>query len=243
MGQSRHPSRTSTTAELSGHPPRRRDCVLSEPSLRRGSAALGDAGAIARARPMPLAWNCPISRERARRWSSPTLSRRTRGRRPGAHDRRPCRSCIREKQRRRADCSYPCNWAAGVRTAPVRPEGAVSRGSSRPPETAGFIEKERSTPALLRVVVGVAQSCGPGGAAAGIGQCVWTGGGAGPPPGPSQAAAAAIWCLWSFIRLWVAVLSRHSERTADLPRRWKRSIRRLCLVCANTGSTIALRRR
>jgi hypothetical protein len=44
-------------------------------------------------------------------------------------------------------------------------------------------------------------------------------------------------------RLWVAVISRHSERAADLPRRWKRSIRRLNLVCANTGSTIALRRR
>ena len=36
---------------------------------------------------------------------------------------------------------------------------------------------------------------------------------------------------------------RHSERTADLPRRWKLSMRRLCLVCANTGSTIALRLR
>jgi hypothetical protein len=27
--------------------------------------------------------------------------------------------------------------------------------------------------------------------------------------------------------LWVAVIGRHSERAADLPRRWKRSIRRL----------------
>jgi hypothetical protein len=58
-----------------------------------------------------------------------------------------------------------------------------------------------------------------------------------------QAAATAIWCLWSFSRLWVAVIRRHSERTADLPRRRKLSIRRLCLVCANTGSTIALRLR
>src|SRR5271163_3443911 len=55
-----------------------------------------------------------------------------------------------------------------------------------------------------------------------------------------QAAAAAIWCLWSFSRLWVAVISRHSERAADLPRRWKRSIRRLNFVLANTGSIIAL---
>ena len=58
---------------------------------------------------------------------------------------------------------------------------------------------------------------------------------------PFQAPAAAIWCLWSFNRLWVAVMSRHSERAADLPRRWKRSIRRLNLVFANTGSIIALR--
>jgi hypothetical protein len=43
------------------------------------------------------------------------------------------------------------------------------------------------------------------------------------------------------IGLWVAVISRHSERAADLPRRWKRSIRRLNLVFANTGSIIALR--
>ena len=42
-------------------------------------------------------------------------------------------------------------------------------------------------------------------------------------------------------RLWVAVISRHSERAADLPRRWKRSMPRLNLVFANTGSIIALR--
>jgi integrase len=57
---------------------------------------------------------------------------------------------------------------------------------------------------------------------------------------PVQAAAAAIWRLWSFNRLWVAVISRHSERAADLPRRWKRSIRPLNFVCPNTGSIIAL---
>lgn len=45
------------------------------------------------------------------------------------------------------------------------------------------------------------------------------------PGGPAtakavfQAAVAAIWCLWSFNRLWVAVIRRHSERAADLPRR------------------------
>jgi hypothetical protein len=36
-------------------------------------------------------------------------------------------------------------------------------------------------------------------------------------------------------------ISRHSERAADLPRRWKRSIRRLNFVLAKTGSIMALR--
>jgi hypothetical protein len=36
---------------------------------------------------------------------------------------------------------------------------------------------------------------------------------------PVQAVAAATVWLWSFIRLWVAVIRRHSVRTADLPRR------------------------
>ena len=45
----------------------------------------------------------------------------------------------------------------------------------------------------------------------------------------------------SFRRLWVAVISRHSERQAALPRRWKRSILRLNLVSAKTGSIIAVR--
>jgi hypothetical protein len=34
-----------------------------------------------------------------------------------------------------------------------------------------------------------------------------------------QATVAAIRCLWSFSRLWVAAIRRHSERAADLPRR------------------------
>ncbi len=40
------------------------------------------------------------------------------------------------------------------------------------------------------------------------------------PGRPFQAAATAIWCLWSFSRLWVAVIRRHSESAADRPRRW-----------------------
>jgi len=39
---------------------------------------------------------------------------------------------------------------------------------------------------------------------------------------PVQAARGAIRCWWRRRRLWVAVMSRHSERTADLPRRWNR---------------------
>ncbi len=60
-------------------------------------------------------------------------------------------------------------------------------------------------------------------------------------PGPFQAPAVAIWRLWSFSRLCVAVISRHSDLAAALPRRWKRSIRRLNFVCPNTGSIIAWR--
>ena len=51
-----------------------------------------------------------------------------------------------------------------------------------------------------------------------------------------QAAASAISCRWSFKRLWVAAISRHSDRQADLPRRWKRLILRLNFICAKTGS-------
>jgi hypothetical protein len=58
---------------------------------------------------------------------------------------------------------------------------------------------------------------------------------------PFQARAAAIWWLCSFSRLCVAVISRHSDLAAALPRRWKRSIRRLNFVCPNTGSIIAWR--
>jgi hypothetical protein len=44
-------------------------------------------------------------------------------------------------------------------------------------------------------------------------------------------------------QLCVAVISRHSERQAALPRRWKRSILRLNFVSPNTGSIIAVRLR
>jgi hypothetical protein len=42
-------------------------------------------------------------------------------------------------------------------------------------------------------------------------------------------------------QVWVAVISRHSALQADLPRRRKRSIRRLNLVFANTGSIVTWR--
>jgi hypothetical protein len=41
----------------------------------------------------------------------------------------------------------------------------------------------------------------------------------------------------------LAVISRHSERQAALPRRWKRSILRLNLTSPKTGSIIADRLR
>jgi hypothetical protein len=36
----------------------------------------------------------------------------------------------------------------------------------------------------------------------------------------------AVLCLWSLSKLWVALISRHSDLHADLPRRKKRSHRR-----------------
>ena len=61
------------------------------------------------------------------------------------------------------------------------------------------------------------------------------------PGRPDQAVIGAVVCLWSLSRLWVAVISRHSERQADLPRRKKRSQRRLNFVWAKTGSIIVWR--
>src|SRR5215204_284416 len=56
-----------------------------------------------------------------------------------------------------------------------------------------------------------------------------------------QAPAAAVWWRWSLTRLWVAVIRRHSDRHADMPRRKKRSMRRLNLVWAKTGSIVTWR--
>ncbi len=36
--------------------------------------------------------------------------------------------------------------------------------------------------------------------------------------GAFQGPTAAIWWLWSLVRLWVIITNRHSVRTADLPR-------------------------
>ena len=58
---------------------------------------------------------------------------------------------------------------------------------------------------------------------------------------PFQAGIGAVVCRQSFSRLCVAVISRHSDRAADLPRRWKRSQRRLNLVSAKTGSIMPWR--
>jgi hypothetical protein len=103
---------------------------------------------------------------------------------------------------------------------------------------------------LSSFVVGVAQTVETGGVTLLVAAIAWPApvlhwpvGVAGRGQSAFQAAAAAIWCLWSLRRLWVAVISRHSESAADRPRRWNWLMRRLCLVCANTGSTIAFRRR
>ena len=55
-----------------------------------------------------------VARMRSSALTPATRLQSTRGRRPPARDGRPCRSCIREKQRRRAHCSYPCGWTLPV---------------------------------------------------------------------------------------------------------------------------------
>src|SRR5215210_2996617 len=57
-----------------------------------------------------------------------------------------------------------------------------------------------------------------------------------------QAGAGGLAARQSFRRLWVAASSRHSERTAGSPLRWKRSARRLLLVWPKIGSIIVIRR-
>jgi hypothetical protein len=44
--------------------------------------------------------------------------------------------------------------------------------------------------------------------------------------------------LWSFNRLWVAAIRRHSDGAAALPLRRNRVIARLCLICPKTGSIV-----
>ena len=58
-------------------------------------------------------------------------------------------------------------------------------------------------------------------------------------------ASQAVWrrCWWSFWRLWAAASSRHSDLTADRPRREKRRKPRLLLIWPNTGSTMPWRLR
>ena len=60
--------------------------------------------------------------------------------------------------------------------------------------------------------------------------------------GPAQAGSGGlVVSRQSLSTLWVAAISRHSARQARSPRRWKRSVHRTRLVCANTGSMICAR--
>ena len=59
--------------------------------------------------------------------------------------------------------------------------------------------------------------------------------------GPVCQAGVAIQWLWSLNRLWVAVISRHSDCAAARPRRMNRSMCRLYLICPNTGSIVIFR--
>jgi hypothetical protein len=62
----------------------------------------------------------------------------------------------------------------------------------------------------------------------------------GRPRGVQASVGAVVW-RQSLSRLWVAVIRRHSDLTADLPRRWKRSQRRLNFASAKTGSIMPWR--
>lgn len=64
------------------------------------------------------------------------------------------------------------------------------------------------------------------------------------PVGPSGRCQAG-WGWWrkSLRRLWVVAMSCHSRVAVSMPRRERRVMARVCLVCAKTGSTIAARRR
>src|SRR3954453_12317609 len=61
---------------------------------------------------------------------------------------------------------------------------------------------------------------------------------AGRPPAVPQGVMAARRWWWSLRMLWVAAIIRHSLRTAVRPRRWKRLIARLNLICPKTGSMV-----
>ena len=58
---------------------------------------------------------------------------------------------------------------------------------------------------------------------------------------PAAGQAVASWWRWSLSRLCVAASSRHSDLTAERPRRRNRFAPRLALICPKTGSTIAWR--
>src|SRR4051794_41946760 len=58
---------------------------------------------------------------------------------------------------------------------------------------------------------------------------------------PQAGAAARRW-LWSFRRLCVAAMSRHSLLHAALPRRWERLIWRVELILAHTGAGVVVGR-
>jgi len=107
----------------------------------------------------------------------------------------------------------------------------MQRAAGRTPgtETAGFVGGCRVNAAWIAEARGASRPGGrrdrPAGAA-GI---------------AAQGVAAAIRWLWSFRRLCVAVIRRHSLRQAALPRRWKRLIARLNLIWPKTGSTVICR--
>jgi hypothetical protein len=75
----------------------------------------------------------------------------------------PSRSCIRERQERRADCSYPCNAAVGA-SSTVRVRHDVHEGVLRPSEFVGGA-RIRTRDTMIRARVhrrDTGSRCGPG---------------------------------------------------------------------------------
>jgi hypothetical protein len=127
--------------------------------------------------------------------------------------------CRRERQRDRGDADDRYGRGPGVRRRAIGPD--------RAPASVEAVAQRSGRSAFPRERLGVGSER--------TGGRVVCRGAAG------QAAAGAVVCRQSLSRLCAALVMRHSDLAADLPRRRKRSMPRLNLVSAKTGSIIVWR--